>query len=161
MYDDPEYLTDAKLEQFERFFAPLAPALEAFAQRHNLRIEKYHRAQPNWSLHFRMDDLGSRGHLQILKVGDNQVLVAGHRERIDLEGSRRLIVGGGVDKVTLTTADPQVREHLRSMLLKIINYPESEMVSDGFDWLRAQRSREERDMVFRLFVAEPLVSLDD
>ena len=59
---DPD-LTDAKLADFERFFAPLA--LEAFAQRHNLQVEKYRYAWPNWSFHFRIDDEGSRGHLQV------------------------------------------------------------------------------------------------
>jgi hypothetical protein len=57
MIRDPD-LTDAMLADFERRYAPLAPMLVAFAKRHNLRLEKYHYAQPNWSFHCRIGESG-------------------------------------------------------------------------------------------------------
>lgn len=159
MYDpDPELLTDAKLADFERFFAPLAPVLEAFAERHNLRIEKYHRAQANWSFLFRLAEEGSRGHLQVLRVGDNKVLIAGHRERRDFGRLRRFISFEGIGNATLSRDDPQFAEQLESMLVRTVNYPDSELKSDGFDY--STRSREENDIGRKVFAAEPLVRLD-
>jgi hypothetical protein len=158
MYDDPELLTEAKLAELERFFAPLAALLQAFAERHNLRIDKYHRAQANWSFIFRLVGEGTIGHIQVLRVGDNQVLIAGHRERRDFEGFRRFISRGGVATLTLSRDDPRFAEELESMLVRTVSHPDSRLVSDGIDW--STRSREENDLSRRLFAAEPLVRLD-
>ena len=37
----------------EKFFAPIADALAAFAERHNLKLEKYYHEAPSWSFAFR------------------------------------------------------------------------------------------------------------
>ena len=79
---DPD-LTEEKLAEFERFFSPLAPMLAAFAERHNLQVEKYRYAQLNWSFYFRIDEEGSRGHLQVQRADDNRVFIAGSRDRLE------------------------------------------------------------------------------
>ncbi len=156
--EDPEDLTEAKLADFERFFAPLAPILEGFAERHNLRIEKYHRAQASWSLIFRLAEEGTRGSIQVLRVGIDQVFIAGNRERRDFERFRRFISYRGIGTVTLAREDPQFAQQLESMLTKTLNYPDPQLKSDGFDY--STRSREENDLGREVFAAEPLVRLD-
>jgi hypothetical protein len=156
--EDPEDLTDEKLADFERFFAPLAPMLEAFAERHNLRIEKYHRGQPKWAFLFRLVEEGSRGHVSVLWVGDDQVFILGGRERRDFERFRSFSARGGVGQLTLSRDDPQFAEQLEAMLTNTVNYPDAQLKSDGFDY--STRSREENDLGRRLFAAEPLVRLD-
>src|SRR5579872_732750 len=39
---------DFNVKELERFFSALAPVLEGFAQRHNLRLEKYYHEEPSW-----------------------------------------------------------------------------------------------------------------
>jgi hypothetical protein len=39
---------DFNVKELERFFSALASVLESFAQRHNLRLEKYYHQAPSW-----------------------------------------------------------------------------------------------------------------
>jgi hypothetical protein len=126
-----EDLVDHKLADFEGFFAPLASVLVAFGERHNLRIEKYHRGQPNWSFHFRIGELG-RGHLQVLGSGPSEVLIAGGREQRDFERYLRFI--GQVGAVRVPMDCPQFAQELGEVLLEIVDLPTSELRTDGFDW---------------------------
>ena len=151
---DPENPDTETLAEYERFFSPLAPMHEAFAEEHNLRIETYHRGQPNWSFLFRMAEEGSLGHLQVLRVGPDQVLVAGHREQRYFENCVRLI--GVVGEARLKRDDPQLEGQLMTMLSKVVNVPQTELRTDGFDWTSR---REEFLLASRLIAAEPLVSL--
>jgi hypothetical protein len=146
---------DEILAEYERFFLPLAPTLEAFAARHHLRIERYQKGQANWSFIFRMGEDGSLGHLQVLRIRDDQVLVVAHREQRDFQHCVRLI--GAVGEIRLKRDDPQLAEQLKAMLAKIVNVPKSELRPDRFDWA----SRRDEFLTARgLFAAEPLVSLD-
>jgi hypothetical protein len=154
MHQDPEHLDDEELAEVERFFAPLAPLLVAFAERHNLRIEKYHRGQSNWSFIFRLLEEGSRGHVQVLRTGVNEVLIAGNREQRDFERFRRFI--GRVGHVTLLRDSPHFADALKAMLAEVINLPTSHLKPDSFDWSSRTheflRARE-------FFAAEPLARL--
>ncbi len=49
---DPKF-GEKTLPGLEAFFARLAPLLERFAARHNLKIEKYYHESHSWSLQFR------------------------------------------------------------------------------------------------------------
>ena len=151
---DPENPDTETLAEYERFFSPLAPMLEAFAEQRNLRIETYHRGQPNWSFLFRMAEEGSLGHLQVLRVGHDHVLVAGQREQRYSEKCVRLI--GVVGETRLKREDPQLEGQLIAMLSKVVNLPKTELRTDGFDW---SSRRDEFLLASRLIAAEPLVSL--
>jgi hypothetical protein len=155
MPHDPEELDDEKLAELERFFAPLASVLVAFAERHNLRIEKYHRGQPNWSFIFRLSDQGSLGHLQVLRTGAEEVLIAGHREQRDVERLRRFIALVG--QVTVPRDSPHFADALKTMLAAIINLPTSQLKPDGFDHLSR---RQEFARACEYFAAQPLAKLD-
>lgn len=132
MIRDPD-LTDEKLAEFEQFYSPIAATLTAFAERHNLRIEKYRYAQANWSFEFRMAEKGSRGHLQVLRVRDEQVMVVGSADHLDFKECRRLVTNGGVGQVTLPRDATQVADALEDVLIRIVTLPISEMRPDGGD----------------------------
>ena len=54
---DPEF-SDKVLPTLEAFFSPLAPVLEAFASKHNMKIVRYYHQSPTWSLQFRHPEGG-------------------------------------------------------------------------------------------------------
>jgi hypothetical protein len=150
-------LTDEKLAEFEQFYSPIAATLTAFAERHNLRIEKYRYAQANWSFEFRLTEYGSRGHLQVLRVRDEQVMVVGSADHLDLWACRRLVTNGGVGEVTLPRDAAQVADALEEVLIRIVTLPISEMRPDGGDhpsWCV------DRDQVRAGLAAMPLVKMD-
>jgi hypothetical protein len=158
MIRDPD-LTDEKLAEFEQFYSPIAATLTAFAERHNLRIEKYRYAQANWSFEFRMAEYGSRGHIQALRVRDEQVMVVGHADHLDLWRCRRLVTNGGVGEVTLPRDAAQVGDALEDVLTRIVTLPISEMRPDGgghSSWC-AER---EANQVRAGLAAMPLVKMD-
>jgi hypothetical protein len=57
----PEFgpgFTEADYRAIRSFFAGIAPALEAFADKHNLKIDKYYHESPTWTLMFRHPQKG-------------------------------------------------------------------------------------------------------
>ncbi len=58
----------------DRFFAPLSDALEYFAKRHNLNIEKYYHEAPSWNLTFRHPERGV-AKIDITRKDDDHVCV--------------------------------------------------------------------------------------
>ena len=126
MLEDPD-LTVAMRADFEQRYAPLAPMLLGIARRHNLRIEKYRYAQPNWSFHFRIGDNG-RGHLQVMRPSANDVVVVGHREEFDFERGRRYgKIGGALTQTTLTLDSPDIEKTVKAALERIVKVPLSEL----------------------------------
>jgi hypothetical protein len=61
--------------ELERFFAPLAPAIVEFAQRHNLLLEKYYHEAPMWSVEF-SHPAGGQARLDIARSKDQRLLLS-------------------------------------------------------------------------------------
>jgi len=61
--------------ELERFFAPLAPAILDFVERHNLLLEKYYHEAPMWSLEF-SHPAGGQARLDIARNKDQRLLVS-------------------------------------------------------------------------------------
>jgi hypothetical protein len=126
--EDPD-LTAAMRADFEQRYAPLAPMLLGLAQRHNLRIEKYRYAQPNWSFHFRIGDTG-RGHLQVMRPSAALVVVAGSREEFDFDRPRRYTKKGGLTLTKLPVDSPDFEKTVKAALEQIVKVPLSELEPD-------------------------------
>jgi hypothetical protein len=127
--EDPD-LTIAMRAEFERRYAPLTPMLLAFAKRHNLRLEKYHYAQPNWSFHFRIGETG-RGHLQVMRPRDDEVVVVGHREEFDFDRGRRYIaISRPLTLTRLRLDSPDIEKTVKAALERVVKVPLSELELD-------------------------------
>lgn len=57
------------------WFAPIADAIEQFAARRNLQIDKYYHQSPSWSLRFSHPN-GGEASIQLCKSDENRLLVA-------------------------------------------------------------------------------------
>ena len=65
---DPNFDPD----ELERYFAPIASAIEAFARRRNLLIDKYYHDAPAWFLRFRHPQEGDAS-ISVVRDSDHQV----------------------------------------------------------------------------------------
>jgi hypothetical protein len=58
--------------ELDRFFAPLASTLESFAERHNLKLERYYHDSPSWHFIFKHPE-GGVGKMEMFRQGDDKV----------------------------------------------------------------------------------------
>ena len=65
---------DFNVKELERFFSALAAVLEGFAQRHNLRLEKYYHQAPSWGFLFRHPS-GGVGKIEVQRVSEATVCI--------------------------------------------------------------------------------------
>jgi hypothetical protein len=72
----PDFETTAR-PALEAFFAPIRKALEHYALRCNLRLEKYHNSGNGWDFSFRHPS-GGTALIQVLQSGDDSVLLVSH-----------------------------------------------------------------------------------
>lgn len=70
---DPEF-GEKSLPRLEAFFAKLAPLLNRFASKHNLKLEKYYHESSSWSLQFRHPH-GGIAKIDVEKHSDNTVRI--------------------------------------------------------------------------------------
>lgn len=114
----PEFV--AQLPQLESFFSKIATVLETFAQKHNLKLEKYYHDFPAWSFLFR-HPLAGLGHIQVTKKGDEAVTIAGMWWVDD----HRTMTRASKDTITENVpADPiDLAEALEESLHQILSWP--------------------------------------
>src|SRR5256885_16709010 len=135
MLVEPE-LADDKFAELEGCFSPLAPMLQAFAERHNLRIEKYRHLSPRWDFVFRpgADEIGC---IMVLREDRDGVSVFGVRELRDVERFRRAIRSwrGSI----IFRDDPRLEGALKSLLVEIVTSSRDELKFDGEDYSQLLR----------------------
>lgn len=66
------HLDRSQKAELDRFFAPIANALEDFAEKHNLRVERYYHDAPSWYFIFRHPK-GGVGKMEIYRKGEDKV----------------------------------------------------------------------------------------
>jgi hypothetical protein len=115
----------------ERFFAPIAAMLSAFAKSHNLQIAKYEHGSSTWNFHFRLRDDGT-GLLQAMRSGENDLLLFGSRSRRDREQFR--LFSRGWHGPVIPRDDPRLEVALTSLLREIVELPTESLESDGKDY---------------------------
>ena len=130
---DPEFENDPRERQkLEQFFAPIAPLLEEFAARHNLRVHKYHRLNASWDFRFR-HPAGGDVNFQVLWSGPDAVLlVVAHWQLCDYTKFRRSAWSS--DRRWLPRDDPQLGSVLLGLLREIVALPVEVLVPDGRDY---------------------------
>jgi len=131
MVRDPEHPDAEMLAEWERYFASVAHTLNAFAELHQLRIEKYEKGSAAWNFRFRLGD-GGQGLVQALRSGTNELFIAGSRERRDLERFRRFTRRW--EPQVVSRDDPRLELILKSLLKEIVELPTEHLESDGKDY---------------------------
>jgi hypothetical protein len=69
-------MTEAKFEELDRFFQPIAGCLERFASSHNLLLERYYHDSPCWSLRF-AHPAGGSASIDVSRASEKSVTVSG------------------------------------------------------------------------------------
>jgi hypothetical protein len=121
----------------ERFFAPIARALEDFAARHGLRLSKYEKQNPSWSYLFR-HPAGGVAHIQVLRADGATVHVVAHWHICDFEAFRRSTLSLGGSRIR--SDDPGLSALLESTLAHLLALSTDRLVPDGVDWRQYWRS---------------------
>lgn len=124
---------DAAYQQtLERFFAPIAPLLEEFAARHNLRIYKYARQNASWDFRFR-HPAGGDVNFQVLWSGPDAVLlIVAHWQLCDYVKFQRSTWSS--DRRRIPRDDPQLGSVLVALLGEIVALSTDVLVPDGYDY---------------------------
>ena len=81
---------DFKLKELERFFSVLAAVFESFAQRHNLRLEKYYHQAPSWGFLFRHPS-GGVGKIAVQRANEATVCILSDWWYDDFDAATRFI----------------------------------------------------------------------
>src|SRR6478609_7672079 len=115
----------------ERFFAPIASMLSAFAESHHLKIAKYEHGSSTWNFHFRLRDNG-QGLLQAMRSGENDLVLFGSRGRRDHERFR--LFSRSWQGPVIARDDPRLELALTSLLKEIVALPTESLGSDGKDY---------------------------
>src|ERR1700758_3747447 len=84
---DPSH-GDEVAAEYERFFAPIGPALNEIARQHNLFIEKYYHDAPCWKLCFSHPQGGCAG-IDVCRQSDETVIIVGAWWVDDYDGGTR------------------------------------------------------------------------
>jgi len=142
---------DGRLGEFDEFFSPLAPMLHAFAERHNLQLEKYHHESASWDFEFRLS-LDEIGKIQVLRTERNSVSLFGVREVWDLERFRRATRQWYGTEVSRD--DPRLQGALDSLLAKIVTLPRNDLKFDTKDYSRLWAGQ--TDVIRRFIASKPL-----
>ena len=70
---DPDF-ADKMLPELEAFFAPFSAACHQFAEKYNIKIDKYYHQFPSWSFLFR-HPAGGIGQIQLMKKSESQLVI--------------------------------------------------------------------------------------
>jgi hypothetical protein len=70
---DPDFHLNEQ-PKLEAFFEPLAEVLTAFAQRHNVKLQKYYHQAPSWDFTFRHPQSGV-GKIDVHRYSDDSVFL--------------------------------------------------------------------------------------
>jgi hypothetical protein len=77
-------------KELDRFFSALAPALEGFAQRHNLRLQKYYHQAPSWDFLFRHPS-GGVGQIEVQRASEATISIVSDWWYDDYDAATRFI----------------------------------------------------------------------
>ena len=81
---------DFNVKELERFFSALAAVLEGFAQRHNLRLQKYYHQAPSWDFLFR-HPLGGVGQIEVQRASEATISIVSDWWYDDYDAATRFI----------------------------------------------------------------------
>jgi len=98
---DPDFGLKQKPE-LERFFGVIGTVLEEFAQRHNLRIEKYYHQSPSWSFLFRHPK-GGIGQIEVQRASEATISIVSDWWYDDYDAATRFIRSASVGPVPLNS----------------------------------------------------------
>jgi len=112
---DPHFDVDG----IEGFFSSLRSSIEAFAERHNLRIQKYYHDSPSWDLLFRHPARGV-GKIDILRRDEMHVAIQERWWFDDYDSATRSIRVRNRDPIEARPA--QVTMALESSLRNILSW---------------------------------------
>jgi hypothetical protein len=157
MVRDPEHPDAEMLADWERYFAPVAHTLTAFAELHQLRIEKYEKGSAAWNFHFRLRD-GGLGLVQALRSGTNDLFIAGSRERRDLDPFRRFTRRW--EPQVVSRDDAQLNVILKSLLTEIVELPTEQLESDGRDYTTNRWPQRDFSALRAHIASLPLATID-
>jgi hypothetical protein len=127
---NPNFVSE-ELPGLERFFASIAPILETFACRFNLRLTKYHNQSPGWGFAFR-HPLGGIANIQALKKDREELLLAAHWWLDDYVTFRRSAVTPY--HVVIKRDDPALAATLESMLRRLVAMKRDSLRPDGMNY---------------------------
>jgi hypothetical protein len=120
-----------QLPQLERFFAPLSPTLEVFANHHRLKLVKYEKENHSWDFLFR-HPAGGVARIQALRTAADAVHVVGHWHIPDFTTySRRT---WSTDRGVIPRNDPQLTTVLLSLLKEMLALEVKQASPDGVDY---------------------------
>jgi len=117
--------------QLEAFYAPIAPTLEAFAQRFNLRLIKYYHGSNSWNFEFRHPQ-GGIATIQVLQSDEQQVQLASAWSLPNFETFTSSIFQRLGDK--LDRNDPELPKALESLLRLMVALTRDQLVPTGIDY---------------------------
>ena len=130
---DPDFDVKERIE-LDRFFSALAPALESFAPRHNLRLQKYYHQFPSWDFLFRHPS-GGIGQIEVQRANEASVSIQSDWWYDDYDAATRFIKRKSLGPISVNS---EVTTKLENAL--------SELLSWRFgDW----DERHTRDTVWR------------
>src|SRR5439155_15236553 len=107
---------DFNVKELGRFFSALAAVLEGFAQRHNLRLEKYYHQAPSWGFLFRHPS-GGVGKIEVQRVSEATVCILSYWWYDDFDAATRFIRSASVEPMPVNSEIAGELEHALSELL--------------------------------------------
>ena len=107
---------DFNVKELERFFSALAAVLEGFAQRHNLRLEKYYHQAPSWGFLFRHPS-GGVGKIEVQRVSEATVCILSYWWYDDFDAATRFNRSASVEPMPVNSEIAGELEHALSELL--------------------------------------------
>jgi hypothetical protein len=118
----------AERSPLDAFFAPMAAALEGFAQRFNLRLMKYYHGGNSWDFEFRHPQ-GGIVTIQVLQSGEQHVRLASSWSLANFETFSRSTFQTLGDK--FDRHDPELLEALGSLLRFMVALTRDRLVPTG------------------------------
>jgi hypothetical protein len=127
-------LTKEEHEELERFFAPLAASLEAFAQLHGLKVDKYYHGGHSWGFLF-LHPVKGTGKIQVRRHDGSHVQVHGMWWWDDYQAQTRH--SRWADESLCAVAPDQVEGALEHMLAEFLSWDELTEATGGYtNWGR-------------------------
>ena len=128
---EPDF-AETTLPKLEAFFAPFANTCEQFAERHNVKIERYYHEFPVWSFLFR-HPAGGIGKIDLVRKTDNTINLYRYWWCDDYDAATRSIKNEETQPILVT--DANVDEMLETSLSAILNwkYGDWDGVYDGYE----------------------------
>ena len=115
---DPSF-DEKKLPFLEAFFDRIALPLNTFAQRHNLRIEKYTHQSPSWDFTFKHPK-GGVGKIEVLKKTDTSIKVNAYWWIDNYEKATRSIKN--LNPIEMSIGDPDLINILDQILQYVVQW---------------------------------------